>query len=631
MPATRESVAPTKPSDIRHLQSVSARVKLASDHWSKVCRNFGVVQIEREGVHAVVNKATGECYYKKWFTKGICKYVGWAYRSQPNWKYKGMLDATVQSWVNASGHHWENKYHMCHPQPDSNYRGTSKYEREQPVLDQEAWYISGEWTYKHWMPYMSNSVVVEHDIATAEAIKTTSPGYPHNLAYPKKRDYFDSEEFISNQEDYYERLSTDNPIPTFWNLADKYELRAKTKTVLGKIRAFCASSATHSHANTRLCHDMNRKFYKSAGRTVSFVGATKYYGGWNRLINRLKRHKLGFELDESDYDASIFREALWGQCDLRFRMLRPDHQTPENMMRLHNLYYDIVHSIMVTPLGDVIVKDTGNPSGQGNTIVDNTMILYRLLCYAWIVLWKKQFSGDAERLKELQKQLIFNEVLNNPNVDEVSIEEEITLIKKRALSQFNFHANVEMVLNGDDNTFTCSDDVNGWFNARNVAEVWTNIGVTTKSPSWDPLPVEQLNFLSHSTRYDEGMGLYLPVPEHERIMDSLLHASNNPDVRWSLLRAYALRIESWPNLKTREAIWSYINYIWTKHADWLSGSVMMIKTGEWMTYTEIANILMSDKELEKLYGGYECSESSPGVRSFSELERVQKFVDAASY
>jgi len=36
-----------------------------------------------------------------------------------------------------------------------------------------------------------------------------------------------------------------------------------------------------------------------------------------------------------------------------------------------------------------------------------------------------------------------------------------------------------------------------------------------------------------------------------------------------------------------------------------------------------------------LYGGLETSESSPGVRSFSELERVQKFANtitnSASY
>lgn len=607
---------------------MSARVKLASEFWAVRSRNFRGVLPEGEGVHAVVNKVTGECYYKKWFTKGICNYVGWAYRSQPGWKFKGMLDATVQSWVNASGHHWENKYQMCHPQPDSNYRGTSKYEREQPNLDPEAWSWSGEATYKQFAPFMSNSVVVSHEIATAEAVKTTSPGYPHNLAYIKKGQYFDSEEFISNQEEYYERLATADPVPTFWNLADKYELRAKEKLLLGKIRAFCASSATHSHANTRLCHDMNRKFYRSAGRSASFVGATKYYGGWNRLVNRLKRHRLGFELDESDYDASVFRAALWGQCDLRYRFLRTDHQTPENMMRLHNLYYDIIHSIMVTPLGDVIVKDTGNPSGQGNTIVDNTMILYRLLAYAYYLLWKKQHPNDQSRLKELQRKLEQNELDDDESIDEVSIEEELTSIKKRALSYAHFVRDVEMALNGDDNTFSVSDEIIGWFNARAIAEIWTGIGVTTKSPNWEPIPVEQLNFLSHSTRFDEKMGLFLPVPEHERIMDSLLHANNSADVRWSLLRAYALRIESWPNLKTREAIWSYINYIWVKCEHSLNGSVKCEKNGEMMSYQEIANILMSDRELEKLYGGFECLESSPGVRSLVELEHVQKLAYA---
>jgi hypothetical protein len=576
-------------------------------------------------VHPVVNKSTGECYYDKWFTKSIVKYMGYAFRSAPSWKFKGILDANVAKWQAQSGIHWENKYQMCHPQPESNYRGTSKYEREQPYLDPSAWELSGAWTFKHFQPYMGNSHVVSYEVAKAEAIKTTSPGYPHNLAYQKKQEYMNAEEHIENSEIYWERLATSDPVPTFWNLADKYELRSIDKIKLGKIRAFCASSETHSHANTRLCHDMNQKFYRSAGKSASFVGATKFYGGWNRMIWRLKKHKLGFELDESDYDASIFRAALWGQCDMRYDFLAPEHQTPENMQRMHNLYYDIIHSIMVTPLGDVLVKDTGNPSGQGNTIVDNTMILYRLLAYAWILLWRKQHSGHYERIKEIEAKLMASATEDDPDYDEETLENELEYLRSSGLTYLRWTQLVELVLNGDDNTFSVDDSVIGWYNSRNIAAIWTSIGVTTKSPHWEPLPVEELNFLSHSTRYDESLGIYLPVPEHSRIMDSLLYANESNDVRWSLLRAYALRIESWGNLQTRDALWKYINYVWRTYEDELSGSVRVPTTGEMMSYGEIANLLMSDREIAKLYCGFEStSNSSVSVRDYSVLECVRK-------
>jgi len=357
------------------------------------------------------------------------------------------------------------------------------------------------------------------------------------------------------------------------------------------------------------------------------VGATKYYGGWNRAVRKLEKHPMGFELDESDYDASLFQRALWHQADTRFRYLRPEFQTLENMWRMHNLYLDVIHSIMVTPLGDVIVKDTGNPSGQGNTIVDNTMILYHLLAYAYIVQWKKEHSADGPRYAELLSLLDKNKCDNDDSIDEVDIEREMEIIVARDCTYGNFSDLIEMLLNGDDNTFSVSERIIKWYNARNIANIWSGIGVTTKTPCWEPRPIHQLSFLSQSTRYDERLQVYLPVPEHERIMDSLLHANEHPtgDVRWTLLRAYALRIESWGCLKTREALWDFINYVWRMYGDKLNGVVSVPKTGESMTYLAIANIMMSDKELSKLYCGLE---SDPSVRGLNRSDLEQIFLHA---
>jgi hypothetical protein len=197
------------------------------------------------------------------------------------------------------------------------------------------------------------------------------------------------------------------------------------------------------------------------------------------------------------------------------------------------------------------------------------------------------------------------------------------LLKGNTCTYAHFNDWVEMLLNGDDNTFSVIEKIINWFNASAIAEVWTGIGITTKTPCWEPRPIHELSFLSQSTRYDEELEMYLPVPEHERIMDSLLHANNHPsgDVRWTLLRAYALRIESWGCLKTREVIWDFINYIWRMHSDKMHGSVTIPKTGELMTYAEIANIMMSDKELAKQYSGLESDPSALRVNR-SDLEEI---------
>jgi hypothetical protein len=540
--------------------------------------------------------------YKKWFTQGICKHAGKVFRRPPTNKDNRVTDPNVEVWRRTHGIEWDNKYDVCVPNRDSNFKSASKYERLQPALDREAWDMSLNWTGRAFR-YMNGAVVVDRDIAVAESAKDTSTAYPHILEHPKKGLYFKTAEFIRSDDKYWAALQTEDPVPAFWSLCDKHELRSIAKIRENKIRSFTASNVHHAIASARLCLDMNERFYRSALKTPSFVGATKFRGGWNKLIRKLKRFMRGFALDESDFDASLFIEALWGQCALRCEFLSAKARTPENVQALHNLYFDIINSIMVTPLGDVVVKNTGNPSGQGNTIVDNTMILFRLLAYAFIVSWKKKYGGDVQRLKELEDML--NGV---KSYGDGAIEEEYFVLKERALCFDYFMDNVEMVLNGDDNDFTVNETIIDWFNARAVSDIWTGIGVTTKSDDWEPRPVENLDFLSHTTRYFKEWDMYLPVPERSRILDSLLLGSKSTDVRWSYLRACALRIESWADDSPgglRETLQSYITYLEKHRHGELVGQVKVPCSSDVMEWKAIEAVYMTDKELTALYCGFE--------------------------
>lgn len=501
---------------------------------------------------------------------------------------------------------------MSVPNRETNYLGSSKYEREQPQLDELAWIKSGEWMRRHFFQYLSDSVVVRQDVAIAEMDKSKSNGYPHNLKYKQKRDYIATADFSQNDEEYYHFLaSSDSYIPCFWGLADKYELRSAEKLAVGKIRAFTASSIHHTVANSRLCYDFNQKFYASNMKTASFVGATKFMGVWNLMVRRLEKFPNGFELDMKDYDASMFRRALADMAEVRFEFLSAEHRTVDNYNRLRNLYDDIINSVMVTPLGDVIVKDTGNPSGQGNTIVDNTMILYRLFCYAFIKLHMENFGGDRARIDEIIRlRTSANSVLDS-EIDEDQLDEELQRLYARRLTQEYMHKNVEVFLNGDDNSFTDSDEIVSWFNARSIKRVMATIGVTVTTPCEDPRPAKDLGFLSQQTILDPTSNKYLPIPEHERIMDSLELASESTDIRWSLLRAYALRIESWACEKTRSLIWSYIQFVWKTYPHLLAGVTKVPKTGAPMKYEDIAASLMTDNELRRLYTGIETNGDTP--------------------
>lgn len=544
--------------------------------------------------------------FKKYYLKGVCRHVGRTHMRQPRYGRECFADPTVSAWKSNRDYAWERKYGLAVANSESNFKSSSKYEKYQPEVDEEAMELSLKWTGQHFGPSMMGSLVVDRDVAVCNAAKTTSPGFGIKDKYPVKGPYLSSEEFPPIHDKYWEHLRSKDPIPTFWSLNDKFELRSLEKLLENKIRSFTASSVHHSIANSQLCLDMNEKFYRSALRTASFVGATKFRGGWNKAIRKLLRFARGFALDESDFDASLFRRLLWGQCVLRCEFLK--HKSEENLQAMHNLYYDIINSIMVTPKGDVVVKNTGNPSGQGNTIVDNTMILYRLLCYAFIVLWKRHHGVQSikeydSKLEELRMRLD-----GRLGFGDGDLESEYEVLNSQRLTYKFLHDHVEMLLNGDDNTFSVCETIIDWFNARGIADVWTNIGVTTKSDCWDPRPVEQLDFLSHTSRLCAESKMYLPVPERSRIMDSLLLGSKSPDVRWSYLRACALRIESWADDSIgglREMLQDYIEYLHKHHSSELVGQVKVPGSKEYVKWDDIQNTYFNDQTLAALYCGYE--------------------------
>lgn len=582
--------------------------------------------------HGVNQRAEPSPLFTQYFTKGICVYAGSVSIRPPKYKDKSLVDPSVTLWQEASGYRWDELHAMAVPTPETGYASISKYERLQPVVNERSWELACIATDRKFFPYMCNSRVISLDVAIVEANKQSSNGYPISISKTVKDDYFYvkifdvngsvtkslNPDFIRTQQKHWNLIGTEEGCRTFWTVSQKYEMRKKKKLAEGKIRTFTASSVTHNLSMSQLCHEMNNKFYRSHGKTPSAVGMSKYYGAWHALIMRLlsKGIKRGWALDETDYDASFFRRELWEQMKFRYKCLEEIHQTEENWNRLVHLYFDIIYSIMVTPQGDVIVKDTGNPSGQNCTIVDNTIGLYRKFMYAFFEIHNMNFAGDENRYMELWDQLERFDAIDSPQHSEEidRIEKEMEAIEDRRATPANFDRHVNLAMCGDDNSYGVAESWIGWFTGRAVADVWTSIGVTTKSDTWDPRAITDLDFLSHNTEWFPEYQRYLPVPEFEKTMDSLKFASDLKDVRWSLLRAFALRMESWPNRKARAYIWDYISWVWKNHEKQLTGSVVL-KNGAVIPYTDILNVFMSDEELAALYCGFE-SKLDQGVYEY---------------
>lgn len=412
---------------------------------------------------------------------------------------------------------------------------------------------------------------------------STSCGYPHNLRFRNKKEFFEDARAPGIIDSYWDSLPYGTRVP-IWTCSQKIEIRDVSKLREANHRTFTAAPVEHSVNCNRMCLDANNKFYDGHNKTWSFVGATKFLQGWDSLYRRLNKHPHAFELDESQFDSSLFAKAMFGQVDIRFSFYHKEDQTDENYRRLRALYDAIVNSVIVLENGELIQKHTGNPSGSSNTIVDNTMILFRLFSYAWIQLCKEQ-------------------------------QVEPTYVA--------FMENVEAALNGDDNSFTTSEAVVSWFNPRNIARIWSSIGVITKTPCEDPRKLSDISFLSQEFSWDDGLGIWLPKPEAERVLCSLAYASSLDDVRWHLLRACALRLDSYGNEECRATLSEYITYLYDNYSSQLVGVVE--KPGVFsMSIEEIKGVWKSDAWIEALYSGQESKSDcfSSVLLKFLESEKL---------
>jgi len=248
----------------------------------------------------------------------------------------------------------------------------------------------------------------------------------------------------------------------------KEEVRSADKIKSNSIRTFTAGPVEMTVHGNRLFEDMNQKFYDSHLKTASVVGFSPQKGGWNELYLKLKKFNNGFALDESQYDSSLRAYLMWACADFRWRMLRSYDQTDDNLSRLKTYYRNLVNTLILTTDGVLVMKKGGNPSGSVNTISDNTLILYILLAYGWIMI-----APEGKK------------------------------------SYLEFEAHLSMALCGDDNTWTVSDEAVQFFNARSLIEQWARIGVTTTTDDLEPRPVEELDFLSAWTVFIDGIAVPL--------------------------------------------------------------------------------------------------------------------------
>lgn len=380
--------------------------------------------------------------------------------------------------------------------------------------DGAAWAFARYVIHREYYPIMANAPELTLDEALSQMAMNTSPGYPWSRIATSKRQLLDKYNAQGNVftmlNEYHESVKNDTAWRPIWTSSVKSEVRDTFKVADDNLRTFTAAPFEHTTSLNRACGAQNNAFYNAGANFEcwSRVGMSLFNQGWDRHIRELSsvqpENAMGWELDAKQFDSSLSAELLREIRDLRMACARD--KTHANL--INKLYYDIIHSLIVLMTGDVVEKHMGNPSGCGNTVVDNTIALHFILAYCFYRAVQQQKLG-------------------------FSFAQAHEYLRKH----------VSAALYGDDNTLIVHEFIRSWFNARSIALHASELGITITADFWDERPVHELGFLSHGTVMTRA-GVYMPVGNSPKLLASLLTGTKILDPAWFLMRINAMRIEA---------------------------------------------------------------------------------------
>jgi hypothetical protein len=468
----------------------------------------------------------------------------------------------VKTYLDENGIKEQPAWSLPVPNQEAAYKSLSKYAKDVlPMSDKQikAMNIAWEWTSLQFSPYMGGARIRTVEEVVSDLDMNTSSGYPFNNLYSKKKELFNSDPKITEFLEKDWGNLTDPGWTFIFTNSLKEEIRPDEKTKANKIRTFCSGAVDGTVHGNRLFADMNEKMNAGYLRSSSGVGMSPLKGNWDSLYRKLNIFQNGYALDESEYDSSLRAYMMWACARLRWQQLRPEDQTEDNLMRLKVYYRNLINSLIITPEGVIVMKLGGNPSGSCNTINDNTLILYALLAFAWIMNCGSETVFTADNQKDYSE----------------------------------FELNTMKILVGDDNTWTVSDWAHRFYNGKTVISTWNEIGVTTTTDSLEPRVAAELDFLSAKTIFYRGKAI--PVYDRTKLMTSLLYAeTKSQSPAYSLLRAAALLQVGWSDIQFRRFSRDYIAWL-LDHFD-----AVCAQDQDWI---QAKCAILTDQRLEDLFLG----------------------------
>lgn len=389
---------------------------------------------------------------------------------------------------------------------------------------------------------MANSRVMTEDEAISLTAHDTSAGYPFKFqgCVTKEQFFLHPDHHRLLQIDWMCCLQDDYVNQVIYDNIDKEEIRPLDKLEAGQHRSIMSPPVDHLITGQRLFADMNRRFVESHLLTSSAIGLSKTDGAWDRAIRKLAEFAQGFAGDEKAWDATLHAVVMSVCRDLRILAL------PSEKERIMHYYDVIINTLVRMPDGYVYRKRQGNPSGSVNTSYDNTIALFFVLAYCWILNCNDSYAS--------------------------------------------FKRFVKALLYGDDNTFSVSPDYIEVYNLKTLGETMSLFGIVLKNPDDPPKPIAKLDFLSCT--WQKMWGYWLPIMAPEKLMSGMYYSEypTDPRMQYDILLSYYMTNPFNPQ---------FIKYVFSR----------MEVLYEYMTSDEVyerKNALPTPGDMFKLYTGTEA-------------------------
>jgi len=431
------------------------------------------------------------------------------------------------------------------------YKGLAKFGKKTPdTYNRAAFRAAVRMMRKHFRCLRGSKLSSVSDVVAAMKLDT-SAGPALKTLYPSKGDAMADGRFWEFYAQFQSAMKCTGGTRTYWGACSKQELREKEKVAEGKTRVFMSGSLFMYIFMQVYCKDFNDKFYESVFDTASCVGMSKFSGGFDYVYSRLLFPKNCGSLDASGWDTCMLHAMMWAIAQFRFDCI--DVAPGEELdvaIAMCNIYHQVTESFIFTPAGEVCQKVQGNPSGSSNTIVDNTIGHYILKAYDWVVLrYESPCEEDWEDYYD------------------------------------DFSANVSLLLFGDDDMFSVSDESKDLYNPTTIIKASAELGFVLTTEQELLSHSVNLSFLSHAVRPDRN-GYLVPYLPLVRLCCAALY-SQSSSVLIRAQRLSNLRYEGYYTPGWLPIIDSMISKFKCLHAD--------------PEVLEVFSHQLSNREIETLY------------------------------